>query len=857
MALKTCPFCGKQLDGRELYCPSCGSSLAPAAPPPPPVAKVSASGFRPGDVVDGKYEILSLLGSGGMGEVFKVRHVHLDAIRTLKVLRQKLSTDPTFRDRFLREARLATRFQHPNVAIVHDFTLGHAGAQYLVSEFVDGPTLRDVLSRKQKLPSTEAVSICKDVLAGLEAIHRAGLLHRDVAPSNIIITTDSEDGTSRAKIIDLGIAKELRENYDQHSTQVGLFVGNPRYASPEQFGSLAEGERIDGRSDLYSLGVVLYEMLAGRPPFLGNSAPEYVMHHLTSPVPPLENISSQLQTIVMRALQKDRQNRFANARAFLDALYSLTPEDLASGHPADAQTSPGMTLDSTQMVPIERYGERATPRSVFPSMTVEALREDIGELDAPIQIGRFTLHEEIARGKSGRLFKAFDPVRGRIVGVKVVSADRSIDRARMLRAARMWLDMDHDYIVKVYEVHPAANGNPPLIVTELVDGIRLDHYVAQASPTTGQRLTIVAQLCKALQYVHSHGIVHREVQPANVLIDSRTKKPRLLDSGIARPVVEDRSALTAIGSIVGDIEFMAPEQMAGEAEQRSDLFSLGLVLYSLLTNTKPKVSELPQLHTRVEGLTYLAPRVRQVLAKAVAPNPNDRFQTAEAFEAAVRDLMPLEITRISRSRMVVTLHGIRTHAKWQRAFVEVAQEAGLFCHLDRWNFGYFSVLQLLSPWSRDARVEWLRTVYQEEFPDVAYNASESELPSIVAHSFGTYLLGNALLRYPYLRFNKVIVCGSILPPEFPWSKLIARGQIQAVRNEFGAKDVWTRMVQFAVPDAGPSGIDGFHESGLRIEQEKFHFKHSEYFDRAHMKSRWLPFLLRPLSYIMPIEERVS
>jgi len=219
----------------------------------------------------------------------------------------------------------------------------------------------------------------------------------------------------------------------------------------------------------------------------------------------------------------------------------------------------------------------------------------------------------------------------------------------------------------------------------------------------------------------------------------------------------------------------------------------------------------------------------------------------------LRVLMPEKSAAVDVSRVVVTLHGIRTHASWQRAFSEVASNAGLQCRLDRWNFGRYSVFKFLSPGSRTAKVEWFRTTYSQEFADLNRSPLSSERPSIVAHSFGTYILGNALLRYPYLRFNKVLLCGSILPRDFPWGAIIDRGQVQSVRNEYGARDIWTGFARHFVTGTGRSGTHGFLSQHDRLEQEAFDYAHSEYFERGHMSDRWIPFLRRTLSHITPRE----
>ena len=198
--------------------------------------------------------------------------------------------------------------------------------------------------------------------------------------------------------------------------------------------------------------------------------------------------------------------------------------------------------------------------------------------------------------------------------------------------------------------------------------------------------------------------------------------------------------------------------------------------------------------------------------------------------------------RDERRKVVFMLHGIRTYAAWQRAFVELASTYGWNCRTSRWNFGYFSTLKFVTPWQRRAKVEWFRETYRDELADQEVELSDEDRPCIVAHSFGTYILGNALLSYDYLRFDKVILCGSILPPEFPWSTILDRGQVRAVRNEFGTRDVWTSLAKVVVPGTGPSGSAGFADSHDLLRQELFTFSHSEYFEKAHMREKWMRFL---------------
>ncbi len=315
MATIPCIRCGVQIDPDFKACPHCGE---------PVTDFLREYADKP---IDGKYKIVERLGIGGMGEVFKVEHTFLGSTRVVKIIRAQISESSDIHERFLREARMATKVQHPNVATLHDFSALPDGSHYMVWEFIDGENLAQVLKRRGTLAPRHAVRIAIQALAGLEAIHRAGIVHRDISPENLMIT-HAADGSEFVKIIDLGVAKAAEA--DVAMTQTGMFVGKFRYASPDHLGFLPAGERIDGRADLYSLAVVLFEMLTGRPPFEATSPHEYILHHSRDEYllsPDLDRITGNpaLQTVLARALQRDRNKRFATAREFSDALAAIEP----------------------------------------------------------------------------------------------------------------------------------------------------------------------------------------------------------------------------------------------------------------------------------------------------------------------------------------------------------------------------------------------------------------------------------------------------------------------------------------------------------------------------------------------------
>ena len=310
-----CPRCGAALPGDARFCPACG---------------LASTRLTPGQVLDGKYEILDKLAEGGMGEVYRARHLHLDEIRIIKVTKPDASGEAFEPRRFQAEARLATLVRHPNVAALYDFSRLPDGSFYMVWEFIDGITLEEWLRRHGPLPAARALEVARQVLAGLGEIHAQGIVHRDLSPDNILLR-ESPDGRLQAKIIDLGIAKRVATD-SLERTGTGLFLGKLKYCSPEQAGALPRGETLDGRSDLYSFGVVLYEMVAGKPPFEAQTPEAYLGQHLHATPPPLDTrrlpatVGPRLAAIIRRALEKDRNRRFRDADEFRRALEELEPE---------------------------------------------------------------------------------------------------------------------------------------------------------------------------------------------------------------------------------------------------------------------------------------------------------------------------------------------------------------------------------------------------------------------------------------------------------------------------------------------------------------------------------------------------
>lgn len=281
--------------------------------------------YEPGNVIDGKFEVVRLLGKGGMGEVLLVRHLHLEEHRVLKILRKDLAGEENAQKRFLREARLATQIKHPNVAILYDFAQLPNGEFYMVWEHIEGRHVGQWLGDQGPFPVMGAIHLGIQGLRGLEAIHASGVIHRDLSPDNLMITQDRR-GKQLVKIIDLGLAKNLvAEDPAYEVTQAGMFMGKLRYCSPEQ-AEPGKGNGLDRRSDLYSFALVLYEMISGQPPFDADSPHGAVMKRLMEDPVPLSQRNAEVQVpveldrVFAKALARDREGRYDGAVQFIEEL---------------------------------------------------------------------------------------------------------------------------------------------------------------------------------------------------------------------------------------------------------------------------------------------------------------------------------------------------------------------------------------------------------------------------------------------------------------------------------------------------------------------------------------------------------
>lgn len=366
-----CPRCGTASDGKR-FCSQCGFELQPSRPSPMlptelgvteaprtiPPSNEATDPLDPllGQTFNQKYKIEARLGQGGMGAVYRARRVSIGDTVAIKVLHREYSKEAGIVERFHREAQATARLKHPNAVTVYDTGVSEEGLLYFAMELVEGQTLRDVLRKQGPLTQGAIVGIVRQVCAALDEAHRQRVVHRDLKPENIIVQQSLN--ALHIKVLDFGVAS-LSDLTAHKLTQPGNVVGTPHYMSPEH----CKGEDLDGRSDVYSLGIVLFEMLTGVVPFNSPTMSALVVQHVTQPpLPPRSinlSISPAVEAVVLRALAKRREDRPATAGALAQELLAAVSGSQPTDFKVPSGSFPQPPLPLKEAVPTP--GETPVP----------------------------------------------------------------------------------------------------------------------------------------------------------------------------------------------------------------------------------------------------------------------------------------------------------------------------------------------------------------------------------------------------------------------------------------------------------------------------------------------------------------
>jgi eukaryotic-like serine/threonine-protein kinase len=395
---RECPRCGASFDESTNFCLNDGERLL-------------LTGKLTGQLLDGRYRIEGIVGQGGMGVVYRAKHIHIDAPVAIKVLNHALVSNQSAIERFRREAKAAGRFSHPNAVQVTDFGVADEETVYLVMELVEGKSLRELLREKSPFEVGRAVNLMTQACSAVDAAHESGVIHRDLKPDNILVR--NMGAVEEVKVLDFGIAKlKQREGVVANFvtlTEAGAIIGTPSYMSPEQ----CHGHELDTHSDIYSLGVITYEMLCGQPPFDGETAAEIIAKHLRDEPRPLRSLRPgmppALDLAVLRALSKDPLLRQRSAKAFgqelLDGLRVTRQETIASGlqrtgewKPAARETALTGRESNDQQGRMTVASGTGAPRTIVAGASSPMARDGVPSRRLPLALAAATALVVIALG---------------------------------------------------------------------------------------------------------------------------------------------------------------------------------------------------------------------------------------------------------------------------------------------------------------------------------------------------------------------------------------------------------------------------------------------------------------------------
>jgi serine/threonine protein kinase len=577
----------------------------------------------------GKYGLIREIGRGSFATVYLARDIESQHVYAVKIMHSELSQDSELLTRFHREASILKRLDDPHIVQMVDYGNDN-NVPFIVMDYIDGQNLKYHILTNGPMEPLRALGYTRQIAEGLDAAYKQSVVHRNIKPQDILVNAEDI-----VKIVDFGLAR----THDMPAiTQENVFLGTAYYIAPEQAES---GRSADTRSDLYSLAVVLFEMLTGSPPFSGENVVDIVIKHIQERVPSISSLRPDLPVEIdaffEKAMAKPPAGRYQTPLEFIAALDQLQQRI--------------QVVPTSQRTP--NLGDEQVMQSNTTTVPQVATDADLNFLVGK-SLGQYRMVERISAGYMGGVFKAYDPHLDRYVAVKVLPAYHARDPIflkRFMQEARSLAKLQHANIVPIHEFGE-QDGITYIVMEYVVGGTLKGRLKGQAIPVE-QSVDFIIQAASGLAYAHRNGIVHCDVKPANMLL---RKDGHLLISnfGITK-ILEGMTNLTRAGTGIGTPQYMSPEQGTGQpVDHHSDIYSLGIVLFECLTGHVPFTADspltiivkhlnnpLPVEHLRAIGVPQ---PIEQVLLKMTAKAPADRYQTMEdvinALTVASNSAMP-------------------------------------------------------------------------------------------------------------------------------------------------------------------------------------------------------------------------
>ena len=596
------------------------------------------------------YRIERLIGSGGMAQVYYGWDVKLERPVAIKVIDARYRDDSSYAQRFVHEAQAVAAWRHENIVQIY-YADDEDGLYYFAMEYIDGLDLGRLLAQYaddgEWMDYEDVLLVGRAVASALDYAHQEGVIHRDVKPSNVMVTSKG-----RVVLTDFGLAMDV------YRGTLGETFGSPHYISPEQARSSANAIP---QSDLYSLGVMFYEMLTGVVPFDDPSATAVALQHLTETPPSPRQLNSglnaEIEAVLLKALSKSPEERYQTGKELVDALEKAMLADQPVSAPQEKMElpplPPGVQPPAARAPSRMSVSERAslcTPIQVGPSPVTRTSERPNASL-LGVRLDEYRLDALLGQGGMARIYRGLDVNLKRRVAIKVIDTPLRTDveyMARFKREAQAIAKLEHPHIVRLYR-YGEADGLLYMAM-QYVDGADLesvlaDYHTSRSFMEPQKASRIVREICLALDYAHSQGVIHRDVKPSNIILDKQGRV-YLADFGLAL-LTESGTR----GEIFGSPRYIAPEQAISSANvvPQSDLYAVGIILYEMFAGVTPFNAEDPLDIAMLQMdepprpprafRPEISPELEAVILKALEKHPQDRYRNgAELADALDRAL---------------------------------------------------------------------------------------------------------------------------------------------------------------------------------------------------------------------------